>query len=373
MFCILLLLRTAKCELVKETNLLKAENIPIKSDVEYTRTPKSTKTERDNPQFQKNIPKAAGPSFLSSGFHDFVSSDQGPTYSYEITRNNLHGSPNYIRSHHGPQDRLPQNDTYKLNKPYQWYYSNLVHKFLTPEDRLPLERPDVLSNASEVQQIKQEKERNDARKHRKSRFIRNYLENRLDSFPPHWESSDSSSFDYSTQDYFPLPTSLKNMVDRNDPYMNYVDSDSGLPSLFDDPLAKMVVVLLPVSVFLAAATLPVLTKMMAANGGVKLPFVSTTATGNNFKTWEENITQFQPLIGVGTVSPRGEGECIMRELCEVIKMEESVSLTLQQVIHKVLKYIDDKWLHSSHFKTLVESLKDGTCEKIQCSEKWLNH
>ncbi|GFS41617.1 uncharacterized protein NPIL_455561 [Nephila pilipes] len=142
-----------------------------------------------------------------------------------------------------------------------------------------------------------------------------------------------------------------------------------LSSLKKDPTALLLAATIPVSLIMAAV-LPSLMNMMM-NGG--LPTVTTTATGTKARSLD-GLEYLSPVFNaVGTFGSRAldNPECMQRIFCQVTKGSAANSTELrpvQKLLHKISTLVDEHYLKSFGVKTLLDSMVDGDCEKIPCSD-----
>ncbi|GFY59908.1 uncharacterized protein TNIN_164821 [Trichonephila inaurata madagascariensis] len=142
-----------------------------------------------------------------------------------------------------------------------------------------------------------------------------------------------------------------------------------LSTLKKDPTALLLAAAIPVSLIMAAV-LPTLMNMMM-NGG--LPTVTTTATGTKARSLD-GLQYLSPVINaVSTFGSRAldNPECMQRIFCQVTKGatdNDTESRPVQKLLRKVSTFVDERYLNSLGVKKLLDSMVDGDCEKIPCSD-----
>ncbi|GBN61606.1 hypothetical protein AVEN_138921-1 [Araneus ventricosus] len=144
---------------------------------------------------------------------------------------------------------------------------------------------------------------------------------------------------------------------------------SGILSSFKkDPSTILLAAAIPVSLILAAV-LPTLMNMMM-NGG--LPTVTTTATGTKARSLVDQEYLSPVVSALTTFGSRAleNPECMQRIFCQITKgsaNNSTDSRPVQKMLHKVSTFVDEDYLQSLGVKNLVDSMADGNCEKIPCT------
>ncbi|KAG8198934.1 hypothetical protein JTE90_015141 [Oedothorax gibbosus] len=139
-----------------------------------------------------------------------------------------------------------------------------------------------------------------------------------------------------------------------------------LSGIFKDPLAALMVAILPISLILAAV-LPSFANMMM-NGGI--PTITTTATGGKARGSEDFLSS--PVVrAISTFGARALDNpgCMQRVFCQMTKSagdSDSSAGAFRKAMHKVLRLVGEEHLEQFGIKDLVDSMLDGNCEKIPC-------
>ncbi|GBM70146.1 hypothetical protein AVEN_210264-1 [Araneus ventricosus] len=143
-------------------------------------------------------------------------------------------------------------------------------------------------------------------------------------------------------------------------------SNSFLSKLKTDPSTLLLVSAIPISILLAA----VLPSLM--NNMIPTPAVSTTATGNRGRMLFGSDF-FAPILdGVSTFGHRAleNPGCMQRIFCQVTKGSSASDTSpriLQRALHTASAFVDESYLDSYGVKDLFDSMSDGNCEKVPCT------
>ncbi|KAF8789309.1 hypothetical protein HNY73_007253 [Argiope bruennichi] len=132
-----------------------------------------------------------------------------------------------------------------------------------------------------------------------------------------------------------------------------------------DPSTFLLVAAIPVSILLSAV-LPVLKENLN-----KFPTVSTIASSSKGRMFMDSF--FAPVVdGVTTFGYRAleNPGCTQKIFCQVTKgsLENDASPSfLQKVLYKASRFVDESYLDSYGVKTLINSMSDGNCENVPCT------
>ncbi|GBO23110.1 hypothetical protein AVEN_261434-1 [Araneus ventricosus] len=138
-----------------------------------------------------------------------------------------------------------------------------------------------------------------------------------------------------------------------------------ISKLTKDPSTFLLVAAIPVSILLSAV-LPALMDNLN-----NYPTVHTIATSSKGRMLLDSF--FTPVIdGVSTFGYRAleDPGCTQKIFCQVTKgsFENNTNPSiLQRALYKASRFVDENYLDSYGVKALVNSLSDGNCENVPCT------
>ncbi|KAG8198937.1 hypothetical protein JTE90_015144 [Oedothorax gibbosus] len=345
------------------------------------------------------------PNFRPTGFHDFISSNQGPSYHYDVDTNVVGLST--VRNNEA-RERSAMQDFYHFHS-----FNSPGNRMLLPENRLPTEvidkprvpTPQYLPKQKQVQQatyknIINSKENYEAMKqdatedmyassdqpHRNSRtsnmnrhsadYFRNWMDSGISTVGKH------STSVMSPMERYAWASTLQNVAEKMDYPIMMEHKGIDLFELITDSLPVVIAVVIPLSLILMSVMPLLAGNLLTKNAN--LPFVTTTATGK----WTGNSSsQFlSPLLDViGTFTPRtdrtfthvtnrkfipiNETECIQKVFCEVMKNKGKAPMPLRLALQDFSTFLEYFRLDEFGLKSMLNALEGKECELIECTEE----
>ncbi|GFR26674.1 uncharacterized protein TNCT_214181 [Trichonephila clavata] len=137
-----------------------------------------------------------------------------------------------------------------------------------------------------------------------------------------------------------------------------------LSSLKKDPATFLLATAIPISILLAAI-LPTLIKNMGNNA----PSAITTATGSRARQLIEQNLMYPFLEGISVFGERAleNPSCVQKTFCEVTKGNARDSSLVQKALYTASSFISEDYLENYGVKKLFDSMADGNCEKVPCT------
>lgn len=139
-----------------------------------------------------------------------------------------------------------------------------------------------------------------------------------------------------------------------------------LAKLGSDPALLLIAASIPISLLLAAVLPAVMNMLMNGNN---VPTITTTATGNKGRNGQQvdimpYLTPFMEAIGTFGVKSISNPDCMQRIFCQVA--HENVP-AIRSVAGIARFVASGNFLEDYGIKDLVDSIGNGKCENIPCS------
>ncbi|GBL96302.1 hypothetical protein AVEN_238672-1 [Araneus ventricosus] len=191
------------------------------------------------------------------------------------------------------------------------------------------------------------------------------------------ERSSNNYADFPYPNYSPDYSDMIMMMQA----MKKMDPNGGskpglLSRILDNPTTLVMATFIPISLLLAAA-LPVIVNVMM--NGINIPsFVPTAGTKARGYGPENSTDLLRPILESlvdFNVRYLDSDDCFQKIFCEMTK-ENTTTVTnvpgakyLKQAVNAATFIVNDDLLNTYGIKNLVDSVKSGKCENIQCEKK----
>ncbi|KAF8763873.1 hypothetical protein HNY73_022008 [Argiope bruennichi] len=195
-----------------------------------------------------------------------------------------------------------------------------------------------------------------------------------------WKREDERSSNYADFPYQKYSPDYSDMIMMMQA-MKKMDSNTGakpglLTRILDNPTTLVMATFIPISLLLAAA-IPVIVNVMM--NGVTIPALFTTVGTKSRGISIENSTDLlRPILeSLADFNNRylDSDDCFQKIFCKMTKENTTTTTNvpgakyLKQAVNAATFIVNDDLLNNYGIKNLVDSVKSGRCEDIQCEKK----